>query len=90
MAVNGMTQRLTKNIAAGKTHVFSMQLLSVAVVGEARGYNKLSILNLQNRNLSYPGRLQLAQILIVERLIEWVIAVLGIKTNQASVELTIQ
>ena len=88
--MNGMTQRLIKNIAAGKTHVFSMQLPSVAVVGEVRENNKSSILNLQNRNLSLPGRLQLAQILILERLIEWVIAVLGIKTNQASVELTIQ
>ena len=48
MAVNGMTQRLTRIIVAGKTHVISMQVASVAVVAEARGI-RLFVHNLQNR-----------------------------------------
>ena len=48
MAANGMTQRLTKIIAAGKTHMLSVRRASVAVVVEVRG-TKSSFHNQQNR-----------------------------------------
>ena len=84
MDVHGMTQKPTRIIAAGKTHVFSMQRVSVAVVVEVI-VHKSSIRNLQNRrslSQSLLGRPKPAQTQAMEPWIDITMAALGMEKTK--------